>query len=54
MFEFGRVLLCPFGRAQQHRLLGIPTGINNRALGLPTLLSKSAESLSLGQQRDLT
>src|SRR5271156_5488328 len=54
MFQFGRMLLCPFGRAQQHRLLGVPTGINDRALRPPALLRKSAESLSLGQQRDLS
>src|SRR5208282_3396500 len=48
------MLLSPFGRAQEHRLLRVPTGISDRALGPPTLLCESAESLGLGKQRDLS
>ena len=46
--------LGPFGRAQEHRFLGIPTRVDDRALGPPTLLGQSAESLGLRQQRDLS
>ncbi len=47
------MVLSPLRRAQQHGLFAIPGAIDDRALGLPTLLQQFAQGARFFQQRDL-
>ncbi len=52
--QFVHMLLDPFGRAQQHRLLAVPAGIDDGAFGPPAGLEQTAQRAGLIQQRHLS
>ena len=49
--QLSGVGLGPFGGAQQHRLLGVPAGVDDRPLGLPAGLDQRPQRLGLAHHR---
>src|SRR6202030_483910 len=53
-FKFRGMLLGPLGGAQQARLLGVPTVVNQRAARTPAIFQQFADGFRLGHERYLS